>query len=318
MKRTVGVVMAAYNGERFIEEQLQSILDQTLRPNRIVITDDASTDGTSEIVRRHARQNPSIVFFPNDRNIGYVKNFEKGISLCDADFIALSDQDDIWKPEKLEACVDALSSSPEAGLCYHNSHLIYEDGRLLDANLWEVSRHMFPLETRRAREIILGTESPIAGFAMVFHRSLKAHLLRMPGFRLCGHDWWICGVAFFLFQPVWVETPLSYYRMHGSQASGASSWLLSGTKYAIKKKLFDPGRIRRNIEREIYRAFNRKKIKEARADDRKKRSAEFDGALDRLAALLGESGTGLPDRERREMIQDIARQQERLQKNFAR
>ena len=314
MKHTVGVVMAAYNGERFIEEQLRSILDQTHRPDRIVITDDASTDGTPEILERYARRHPAILLHRNERNIGYVKNFEQGISLCDTDVIALSDQDDIWGTGKLGACVEALSAAPGAGLCYHNSRLIYEDGRPLEADLWEISRHDFPLEARRAREIILGTESPIAGFAMAFHGSLKAHLLPMPGYRLCGHDWWICAVAFFLFRPVWVEAPLSYYRMHGNQASGASSWLLSGTRYAIKKKIFDPRRIRRNVQREIYRIFNRRKILKAREEDRRKRSAEFGGALERLGTLV-EAGAGLREAERREMLTDIDRRREQLRLN---
>lgn len=307
MTTTVGVVLATYNGERYIEEQFDSLLAQTRIPDRIVITDDASTDATGEILSRIADKYSFVRVHRNKSTLGYVKNFERGISLCDTDIIALSDQDDIWLADKLEVCTNALMENPKAGLCYHNANLMDEDGTQLGATLWEISRLPYPLSYAEARKILLRTENPILGFALVFHRDLKQLLLPMPGYRLCGHDWWICALGFFVFSPIHVRMPLANYRMHPGQASGAVSYLLGDTPYAIRKPLFDAARIKRNIKREVYRIFNRRRIKEARQQDLNRRRVEFAGALDKLVMVAREKGN-LPE----EIIKQVMEAQHRL------
>ena len=81
MGQTVGVVLTSYNGELFIEEQIESILAQTVQPDLIVVVDDQSKDRTPDIVRSYALKHDQIKFYQNDKNLGWVKNFEKGISL---------------------------------------------------------------------------------------------------------------------------------------------------------------------------------------------------------------------------------------------
>ena len=172
------------------------------------------------------------------------------------------------------------------------ANLMDEDGTQLGATLWEISRLPYPLSYAEARKILLRTENPILGFALVFHRDLKQLLLPMPGYRLCGHDWWICALGFFVFSPIHVRMPLANYRMHPGQASGAVSYLLGDTPYAIRKPLFDAARIKRNIKREVYRIFNRRRIKEARQQDLNRRRVEFAGALDKLVMVARESTGG--------------------------
>jgi glycosyltransferase involved in cell wall biosynthesis len=97
--------MALYNGARFIEKQLDSIRLQTRQPDQVVLCDDGSKDGTAQIVRayilQHGLEN-KWHFYENETNLGYIRNFYRAISLCDADCVFLSDQDDLWREDKIE------------------------------------------------------------------------------------------------------------------------------------------------------------------------------------------------------------------------
>src|SRR6476661_6415310 len=97
----VSVVLATYNGELFIEEQIKSILQQTYSPIELIIVDDASTDNTISIIQQFEASHSCIRLFTSERNVGYIKNFEKGMLLASGEYIALSDQDDIWEAAKL-------------------------------------------------------------------------------------------------------------------------------------------------------------------------------------------------------------------------
>src|SRR4051812_17962871 len=97
----VSVAMATYNGARYVAEQLDSILQQTYSLIEIVVVDDGSKDETVEIIKEYQAQHPCIRLYQNEINIGVNKTFEKAISYCSGEYIALSDQDDIWMPEKV-------------------------------------------------------------------------------------------------------------------------------------------------------------------------------------------------------------------------
>ena len=97
----VSIALCTYNGEVFLQEQLNSLLNQTYTTIEIIAVDDASTDSTRSILEKKASTDSRLKVFINEKNIGYNKNFEKAISLCSGDFIAISDQDDIWEAEKI-------------------------------------------------------------------------------------------------------------------------------------------------------------------------------------------------------------------------
>lgn len=101
-KRTISVVMCTYNGAAYLREQLDSILAQTLQPDEIIVQDDCSTDGTAEILAAYAERHPQLRFFVNERQMGVNRNFFSAMARAAGDFIAISDQDDVWLPEKLE------------------------------------------------------------------------------------------------------------------------------------------------------------------------------------------------------------------------
>ena len=100
MSDTISIAMTTYNGERFLREQLDSLYRQSLMPTEIIVCDDASTDSTTSILEEY-KQNHGLTYFVNKARMGYNANFYQAISLCHGNYIALCDQDDVWKEDKL-------------------------------------------------------------------------------------------------------------------------------------------------------------------------------------------------------------------------
>jgi glycosyltransferase involved in cell wall biosynthesis len=98
----ISIAMATYNGEKYINEQIDSILKQTYQDFELIICDDCSTDNTVEVIIEVGRNDKRVRFYKNGERLGYIKNFEKAMHLCRGDYIALSDQDDIWEKSHLE------------------------------------------------------------------------------------------------------------------------------------------------------------------------------------------------------------------------
>ena len=121
----VAVALCTYNGEKSIYEQLMSILHQTRAVDEVVVCDDASSDGTVGIIRDIAsRSNVPIRLFVHRQNQGFLKNFEMAICRCAGDLIFLSDQDDIWQPQKVEVIVNYFLRHPEKNLVFTDAILI--------------------------------------------------------------------------------------------------------------------------------------------------------------------------------------------------
>lgn len=122
----LSVAMCTFNGERYIADQLNSIVRQILPVHEIIICDDQSSDNTLNIIKDFALLNTNILFkiIRNDHKLGVTKNFEKAISLCSGDIIFLSDQDDIWNSDKTLRIIDAFNNNPQIGLVCSNANLI--------------------------------------------------------------------------------------------------------------------------------------------------------------------------------------------------
>lgn len=128
----VSVAMTTYNGEKYLKEQIDSILNQSYKNIELVICDDCSKDGTWRILQEYATMDNRIKIVQNSSNLGFIRNFEQAISLCTGDFIALSDQDDIWEPWKLEESLQAIESYD---LVCTNSLLVDENNNSLEYTL---------------------------------------------------------------------------------------------------------------------------------------------------------------------------------------
>src|SRR5574344_1867255 len=128
----ISVALCTYNGEKYIEEQLLSIIHQTEKVDEIVVCDDCSVDNTIKKVEHIAVEHPEITFNikVNEQNLGVTKNFEKAIFLCKGDIVFLSDQDDVWNPNKVASIVQWFEKHPDKSTVFTNAILIDEQGSL--------------------------------------------------------------------------------------------------------------------------------------------------------------------------------------------
>lgn len=202
----VSIALCTYNGARFLSQQLDSLLAQTHRNLEVVAADDCSSDATAEILHDYARRDPRVQVLTATANRGVTRNFEFALEHCRGHYIAPSDQDDIWLPEKLSTLLDNMA---DAALSYCDSELIDEQGRLLGKRVSDQS-HM--LSTTDPAIFAFGNS--ISGHALLFRSSLLPKVLPVPeGF---FHDWWIAAVAAANGGVVYCPRVLVHYRQHGN------------------------------------------------------------------------------------------------------
>lgn len=239
----VSVVLATYNGEKFLRQQLDSLLAQTYTNLEIVAVDDASRDGTVGILTEYAAAHPNIRVYDTENNLGYVKNFERGLRLCTGDYIALCDQDDVWLPEKISRCLGAIGSHP---LLYHNSALTDADGEPLGVYLSDTKRLV---DLWSPLNYVVGGSA--AGHAMLLRREVVERSLPLPS--VVPHDYWIGFVAT-LFGPIkYLDEVLVLYRQHGGNTIGVNT---DRTKAAPRQKI--TALQRRDLARERVRLMYEK------------------------------------------------------------
>ena len=209
MPHLVSVVLCTYNGERFLKDQLDSLVGQSYTPVEIIVVDDCSTDGSFGILSAYREKYPQIRLYQNHQNIGYVRNFERAIGLCQGEYIALCDQDDVWDLGKIRELLSQIKSNV---LIYHDSQFIDAEGHGLNKKLSDVVN----LYAGDKPEAFVFFNS-ISSHAVMFKRELIAHLLPFPpsGF----HDAWIGYVACNLGDISFVNRCLVQYRQHQNSAT---------------------------------------------------------------------------------------------------
>ena len=226
----ISVALCTYNGARYLLEQLDSIASQTRLPNELVVCDDRSTDDTVEIVRSFAEEASFPVrLHVNERPLGAMQNFGQAIGLCKGEYVALSDQDDIWLPDKLKITLDAmLKAEYEFGaktpiLVHTDLQVIDEERRPLAQSFYEHQgfrrSHANPL-------VELLVENYMTGCTVMVNRALREVALPVP-LRALMHDWWLALVAAAAGRIVSLPETTVLYRQHGRNAVGARRWNLN-------------------------------------------------------------------------------------------
>ncbi|WP_136481507.1 glycosyltransferase family 2 protein [Cognatitamlana onchidii] len=204
----VSIVLCSYNGEKYISEQIDSILNQSFKDFELIISDDRSTDSTIKILKTYADKDSRIKWHINESNLGYVKNFEKGISLANGNYILLSDQDDIWDLTKIEKLYNNIEDHA----------LIYCDSLFVNSNLESTEKKMSSSKNMisTTNPLNLCLANSVSGHAMMFKKELTAQLFPFP--KLVPHDWWIAFVASFNGGIVYFNDALIKYRIHDSNS----------------------------------------------------------------------------------------------------
>ncbi len=206
---SISVAMATYNGEKYIEEQIISILNQLSESDELVISDDNSTDFTTAKIAGFSKIDKRIKLLKGPSK-GVVKNFENAINNCKNELIFLSDQDDIWDKNKISILSSCFKEN-NYDLILHNARILYDDNKK-DVELF--------FDKRGCRKGIIKNiaKNSYMGCCMVFKNEMKNYFLPFPKY-IPMHDQWIGILCEKYGHVLFLDTPLIFYRRHANNAS---------------------------------------------------------------------------------------------------
>jgi len=302
MPNKFSIAMCTYNGARHLREQLDSIAAQTRPPDELVICDDGSTDATRAIIRDFAASAAfPLYFLINEQNLGSTKNFERAIGFCVGDYIALSDQDDVWLPGKLAQLEAEFDRAPNIGLIFTDAEVVDEDTRPAGYTLWE-KLPLGPDERRRLRagkgidELLEG--STVTGATMAFRARFKELVLPIPNDLAIIHDAWITILVAAVSEVLPFAVPLIRYRQHGGQQVGAKERMTDegGVRKALRRtnsyqemiEIGTQAHHRLAEHRDVYKSGDALSGLEARLEHLRTRANLPDGRLSRVRCVIGE------------------------------
>jgi len=222
LPKLVSIALTTYNGEKYLQVLLDSLLAQTYPHLEIIAVDDRSTDKTVDILQQYSFLHPHIKVHVNESNLGFIKNFEKAISLCSGEYIAMCDQDDYWLPENITRKVEGIGKYP----------MIYCDSFIAHENLQMTGKKISDILVCKTYTNCLNYTvfSNVYGHAWMFRRSLY---LSAPIFPLCiTHDWWLAYNGILKGGVRFLPEPLAIYRQHDNNQFG----ILGGIAGKIKKQ----------------------------------------------------------------------------------
>lgn len=214
----ISIAMATYNGAQYIQEQIESIQRQTIQDFELIICDDGSTDNTCDIINQLQKNDNRIRLIKNEHSLGFKNNFLKAISLCRGEFVALSDQDDVWYENHLSILYSAIQNSGKS--------LAVGDADMVDSELRPLGLtnfHWMSFDRRDANEMemvdsIALWRGMLTGMNMMFTKKMYNMILQMPKDCLY-HDVWISLLACFFGGVIIVDKSISAYRRHGKNVT---------------------------------------------------------------------------------------------------
>ncbi len=217
----LSVALCTYNGSKFIEQQINSILNQTIKVDEIIVCDDKSSDTTVSILRKLQDQHPTIVIFENEINLKSTKNFEKAIQLCSGDYIFLADQDDHWNEQKVAKTLAVFKENPTAEGVFSNANLIDENNTFIyNKTIWD-SVFFFEKEMLKPIDfinLIAKNGNVITGATLCIKEEVKTFIF--PFSEEIFHDEWIAYLIAFRNTLFYSTENLIDYRIHKNQQVG--------------------------------------------------------------------------------------------------
>ena len=247
----VDVLLAAYNGEKFIERQIESVLEQMDSGCRLLVRDDGSSDATVSIVRRFAaRQSNRIVLLEDDSaKLGACQSFGRLLERSDADYVVLCDQDDVWLPGRIAKPLERIRAveeelGPETPVLVHTDLVVVdEDLKTIVPSFWSYS-NLHPDFGNGLNRLLV--QNVVTGCATMVNRSLARLASPIPTAAVPMHDWWLALVASAFGRIQALPEALVLYRQHANNSLGATHY---NWRYVVRRArdvLFGDG-VRRRL-----------------------------------------------------------------------
>ncbi|HEY8781614.1 MAG TPA: glycosyltransferase family 2 protein [Mucilaginibacter sp.] len=200
----VSIALCTYNGVEYLAGQLDTLVNQTYKNVEIIVVDDCSTDETYEVLSGYAAKYPQFKIYKNEKNLGFAANFEKAVGLCTGALIALCDQDDLWRPQKIELQVNAIGDNV---FIYHDSEFIHEDGGTMNKKMSDIVN----LYRGDEPEVFLFFNC-VSGHSILMKKVLLDYALPLK--KDYFHDWWLAYVATNIGKIDFIPQCLVQYRQH--------------------------------------------------------------------------------------------------------
>ena len=222
------ILLTTYNGERYLANQLDSIFGQNYREWTLIVRDDGSIDRTPKILESYRNKYPDKVIIISDGkgNVGVVQSFSILMLESNAEYIAFCDQDDIWKPEKLDLQIGAIKQAEknyginaavliQSDLCVVDSQL-----NILSDSFWKY-QNLDPVSMNTLHVLLL--QNYVTGCTCLINKKL-CDLAKPLSNEIIMHDWWLGLIALTSGKIILMDEKLVYYRQHGGNQVGASRW----------------------------------------------------------------------------------------------
>lgn len=218
MSEKVAILMSTYNGEDYLDDQIQSIIDQSYKNWTLYIRDDGSDDNTVGIIKKYTEKYSNIIFFNdgNIKNIGVVRSFLDLLENTNADYYMFSDQDDFWLKDKVKDSLFLLKQKEPGPVC------VFTDVEIVDKNLKSIRR--MNGDNIWTDFVLLLFTNCVTGCTMLFNSELKKLIKfdEMDYKKIFMHDWWIGLIASAFGKLVYLNKPTMQYRQHGDNVVGSN------------------------------------------------------------------------------------------------
>lgn len=239
MEETIDILLATYNGEKYLREQIESILNQTYKNIRLIISDDCSKDDTKKILEEYAQKDDRIKLYFQEKNLGYVKNFEFLLRQVENEYYMLSDQDDVWLDEKVEKSLQYLKQN--------NADLVFGDLEVVDQNLNTIYKSFgdFMLLNDKIKKNINSYTvnylyNCVTGCTVLSKKKFIENILPIPkDSKYVAHDHWMgLMVSVHGGKLAYMTEKYIKYRQHGNNQIGTEKISHGFTTLEQVRKLF--------------------------------------------------------------------------------
>ena len=220
MNETIDILLATYNGEKYLKEQIESILNQTYSNIRLIISDDCSTDKTKEIIKEYEKKDNRIIGYFHEINLGYVKNFEFLLSKVENEIYMLSDQDDVWLPTKVEHTYKKLKET--------DADLVFTDLEVVNEKLETIypSFNDFMLLSRKIKKYLHSYRlqylyNCVTGCTLISKSKWIKEIVPIPtDSKYLIHDYWMGLIIALKGKLTYMPETYIKYRQHGNNQVG--------------------------------------------------------------------------------------------------
>ena len=220
----IAILMATYNGEHFLQEQIESILDQSYTDWSLFIHDDGSSDGTNAIIDDYVVRYPEKIFRVSGASCGCARdNFFFLMREVEADFYMFCDQDDVWMPEKVRKTYISMQDID----CGSNPALVFTELSVVDENRTVIAESMSDYQNLNCRDLSLNRlliQNAVTGCTMMVNRALRDMMLKYNHIEnIKMHDWWGGIIAAAFGEILFIDEPTIWYRQHEDNSVGAQN-----------------------------------------------------------------------------------------------